>query len=231
MVVSAAEASPADLQPAVGAPRGAPGVLVKPPYYKRFFKQLWTLLYHKQGTHSHSSQSCSSHYRLTCSCCAAKVAFRNKSSTIIRLIVAPFLFILLVFVIDKAITSGNRSIAGTATLPLQCFQIKRCCITATTTLELDINTKAFLVQRTACRSIRLQRLLAQSAHVRMTCTSYRPAGMSCTRQTVILWLKQLYRAYRPITLEGPYLIARLVPVCPQTSDARQPHHYAEAKSA
>ena len=49
MVVSEAQAPTADLQQ---APGGAPGVLVKPPYYKRFFKQLWTLLYHKQGTSS-----------------------------------------------------------------------------------------------------------------------------------------------------------------------------------
>ncbi|KAL0019978.1 hypothetical protein WJX79_005180 [Trebouxia sp. C0005] len=72
-----------------------PGVLAKPAYYKRFFKQLWTLLYHKQ----------------------ARVAFRNRTSTLIRLVVAPFLFILLVYVIDKAISSGNQSIAENSLQP------------------------------------------------------------------------------------------------------------------
>ena len=42
----------------------------------------------------------------------ARVVLRNRISTIIRLVVAPFLFILLVFVIDRAISSGNQSIAG-----------------------------------------------------------------------------------------------------------------------
>ena len=47
MVVSEAQAPTNDLQ---AAPRKAPGVVSKPPYCKRFFKQLWTLLYHKQGS-------------------------------------------------------------------------------------------------------------------------------------------------------------------------------------
>ena len=55
MVVSEAEAALAGaIAPAAVTPQIAAGkprqVLVKPPYYKRFFKQLWTLLYHKQGT-------------------------------------------------------------------------------------------------------------------------------------------------------------------------------------
>ena len=52
MVVSEAEAAMAAGHSAVSSQRRAersPGVLVKPAYYRRFFKQLWTLLYHKQG--------------------------------------------------------------------------------------------------------------------------------------------------------------------------------------
>ena len=57
MVVSEAEAATvgghAAEHPVQAADKRA-GVLVKPPYYKRFFKQLWTLLYHKQGkNHGH----------------------------------------------------------------------------------------------------------------------------------------------------------------------------------
>ena len=53
MVVSTTEAALAGGVVAVPQAGGKPaGVLVKPPYYKRFFKQLWTLLYHKQGRHS-----------------------------------------------------------------------------------------------------------------------------------------------------------------------------------
>ena len=52
MVVSEAEAATvgglAAEHPVQASDKRA-GVLVKPPYYKRFFKQLWTLLYHKQG--------------------------------------------------------------------------------------------------------------------------------------------------------------------------------------
>ncbi len=52
MVVSKAEATTAGEPSAVSPQQTAehsPGVLAKPPYYKRFSKQLWTLLYHKQG--------------------------------------------------------------------------------------------------------------------------------------------------------------------------------------
>ena len=52
MVVSKAEATMAGESSAVSPQQTdeqPPGVLAKPPYYKRFFKQLWTLLYHKQG--------------------------------------------------------------------------------------------------------------------------------------------------------------------------------------
>ncbi len=52
MVVSEAEATMAGDLSAVSPQQIAerpPGVLAKAPYYKRFFKQLWTLLYHKQG--------------------------------------------------------------------------------------------------------------------------------------------------------------------------------------
>ena len=38
-----------------------------------------------------------------------------------RLVVAPFLFILLVYVIDKAISSGNQSIAGMSFLSHNLF--------------------------------------------------------------------------------------------------------------
>ena len=42
---------------------------------------------------------------------AGKVAIRNRRATIVRLIVAPFLFIFLVFVIEKAITSNDAQFA------------------------------------------------------------------------------------------------------------------------
>ena len=52
MVISKAAATMAG-EPSAVSPQQTdelpPGVLAKPPYYKRFFKQLWTLLYHKQG--------------------------------------------------------------------------------------------------------------------------------------------------------------------------------------
>lgn len=48
---------------------------------------------------------------------AARVAFRNRGSTIVRLAVAPFMFILLVFVINKAISAGNQSIARNTLQP------------------------------------------------------------------------------------------------------------------
>ena len=54
---------------------------------------------------------------LTQACFAARVAFRNRGSTIVRLVVAPFLFILLVFVINKAISAGNQSIARNSLQP------------------------------------------------------------------------------------------------------------------
>lgn len=121
MVLSEAEAVNAGELTAVSpqqAKERSAGVLIKPPYFKRFFKQLWTLLYHKQGTSAMLTNFCST------LCCwetalltvhmlpAARVILRNRVSTIIRLVVAPFLFILLVFVIDRAISSGNQSIVG-----------------------------------------------------------------------------------------------------------------------
>lgn len=136
MVVSAAEATMAGQPSAVSPQQTAehpPGVLAKPAYYKRFFKQLWTLLYHKQGMLAflgfQLSSLCTSHYLLNNhKLSAARVAFRNRTSTLIRLVVAPFLFILLVYVIDKAISSGNQSIAGMESLVLQyiCLAIYLC---------------------------------------------------------------------------------------------------------
>ena len=120
MVVSKAEATMAGESSAVSPQQTdeqPPGVLAKPPYYKRFFKQLWTLCTTSKACLHFwvfkFGNSCTSHYLLSSHLLsAARVAFRNRTSTLIRLVVAPFLFILLVFVIDKAISTGNQSIAG-----------------------------------------------------------------------------------------------------------------------
>ena len=155
-------------------------------------------------THTHTLQPDS----LLCS--AAKVALRNRSSTIIRLVVAPFLFILLVFIIDKAITSGNQAIAGTRLNANERhgalqhkLQLKKQCCNCTSSIHCQCNkARVSLLQRTACRSTLLLILLVQSVHVRKTYTLDHPAGTFCTHQTMILLHKQSYRAYKQTTLAG-----------------------------
>ena len=101
----------------------AGGGAVQPlPYYKRFWQQYVVLLY-KQGA------CCSVLLRRFCRAhavarppaghprsfdflvarCAGLLAQRNIGATLVRTVVAPFVFIALIWVVNEAVTKDNRS--------------------------------------------------------------------------------------------------------------------------
>ncbi len=154
---------------------------------------------------------CTSHY-LLCNHMlpAARVAFRNKTSTLIRLVVAPFLFILLVYVIDKAISSGNQSIAGNNFLSCEVHR-KATLLDSLLKSVQDVfgvcassccqcHCSQVILQRTAWSRTLLPTPSVLLHLVRVTCIQCPHVGTSSIRPTTIRWQKPLLPAFRQTTL-------------------------------